>query len=100
MADNIGHNSEVRGFIERIERLAEQKKEISDDIRDVYKEAESQNINAKALREVIRLRKMDNQLRVALEETVEQYKMALGMLGDLPLGKAAIEQQARKSVMP
>lgn len=82
---DIGHNSEsssaeqLRLFIERIERLNEEKKAIGDDITDVFREAKSQGYVAKIMREVIRLRKMTNDDRAEMEAILATYKSALGM---------------------
>lgn len=80
----IGHNSNVaadqlRLFIERIERLNEERKGISDDIRDVFSEAKSQGYDAKIMREVLKLRKMDNDTRESFEAVRDTYKSALGI---------------------
>lgn len=79
---------QLRLFIERIERLEEEKKGIADDIRDVYSEAKSQGFDAKIMREVIRLRKMDAEVRQEYEAILETYKDALGLDGT-PLGDYA-----------
>ena len=70
---------EVRLFIERIERLEEEKKGIADDIRDVYSEAKSQGYDAKIMRQIVRLRKMTNDDRAEMEAVLETYKSALGL---------------------
>lgn len=81
----IGHNSnnvaadQLRLFIERIERLNEERKGISDDIRDVFSEAKSQGYDAKIMREAIRLRKMETHDRQEYEATLDTYKSALGL---------------------
>ena len=70
---------QLRLFIERIERLAEEKKGIADDIRDVYSEAKSQGYDAKIMRQIVRLRKMTNDDRAEMEAVLETYKSALGL---------------------
>ena len=70
---------QLRLFIERIERLEEEKKGISDDIRDVYSEAKSQGYDAKIMRQIVRLRKMTNDDRAEMEAVLETYKSALGL---------------------
>jgi uncharacterized protein (UPF0335 family) len=75
----------LRLFIERIERLEEEKKGIADDIRDVYAEAKANGYDTPTTRLMVRLRKMETharQERVALAET---YASALGLQGVLPL---------------
>jgi uncharacterized protein (UPF0335 family) len=70
----------LKAFIERIERLEEEKKTISDDIRDVYAEAKGSGFDAKALRAIVRLRKLDADERKEQEAILETYMHALGML--------------------
>ncbi|MBR0868915.1 DUF2312 domain-containing protein [Bradyrhizobium tropiciagri] len=86
---NIGHNSEaaarfskeqLKTIIERIERLEEEKKTISDDIRDVYTESKGNGFDVKALRTIIRLRKQDANEREQQEAVLDTYMHALGML--------------------
>ena len=71
---------QLKAFVERIERLEEEKKTIADDIRDVYAEAKSNGFDVKALRAVIRLRKQDAAERQEHEMILETYLSALGML--------------------
>jgi uncharacterized protein (UPF0335 family) len=71
---------QLKAIIERIERLEEEKKAISGDIRDVYAEAKGNGYNVAALRTVIRLRKQDKNERAEQEAIVETYLHALGML--------------------
>ena len=70
----------LKAFVERVERLEEEKKTISDDIRDVFAEAKSSGFDVKALRAVIRLRKQDADERKEQEAILETYLHALGML--------------------
>ena len=72
---------QLKAFIERIERLEEEKKATADDIRDVYAEAKGNGFDVKALRTVIRLRKLDVNERKEQEAVLETYLHALGMLG-------------------
>jgi len=83
----IGHNSvtqvaadQLRSIIERIERQEEEKKTISDDIRDIYAEAKGNGYDVKALRTIVRLRKQDVGERQEEETILDLYKNALGML--------------------
>jgi uncharacterized protein (UPF0335 family) len=70
----------LKAFVERIERLEEEKKALSDDIRDVYGEAKSMGFDVKALRTIIRMRKQDTDERKEHEAILETYLLALGML--------------------
>jgi uncharacterized protein (UPF0335 family) len=72
----------LKAFVERIERLEEEKKALSDDIRDVYAEAKGTGFDVKALRTVVRLRKQDAEERREHEAILEVYLQALGMLLD------------------
>lgn len=80
MSDVGGVSSErLRSFVERIERLEEEKKALGDDIREVYSEAKGTGFDVKVLRQIIRLRKMDSSDRSEMEEILDVYKRALGM---------------------
>ena len=69
----------LRSFIQRIERLEEEKKTISDDIREVFAEAKSTGFDPKIMRQVIKLRKMESADRQEQEALLETYLAALGM---------------------
>jgi uncharacterized protein (UPF0335 family) len=71
---------QLKAFVERVERLEEEKKAISDDIKDVYAEAKGNGFDVKALRTIIRLRKQDADERREQETILETYMHALGML--------------------
>jgi len=71
---------QLKAVIERIERLEEEKKATSDDIRDVYAEAKGNGFDIKALRSIVRLRKLDTDERREQQEVLETYMHALGML--------------------
>jgi len=80
MADGGGVAGErLRSFIQRIERLEEEKKALSDDIREVYSEAKSNGFDPKIMRQVIRLRRMETADRQEQEALLETYLAALGM---------------------
>ena len=81
--EDVAHRfakDQLKAIIERIERLEEEKKATSDDIKDVYAEAKSNGFDAKALRTIVRLRKQDANERREQEEILETYMHALGML--------------------
>jgi uncharacterized protein (UPF0335 family) len=80
MADTGGVAAgQLRSFIERIERLEEEKKGISDDIRDVFAEAKGTGFDTKVMRQVIRLRKKEPGERQEEEAILDLYLHALGM---------------------
>jgi uncharacterized protein (UPF0335 family) len=71
---------QLKAFVERIERMHEEKKAISDDIADIYREAKGNGFDVKALRTVVRMRGQDINERKEFEAIVETYLSALGML--------------------
>ena len=71
---------QLRAFIERVERLEEEKKAIADDIKDVFAEAKVHGFDVKALRAIVRMRKQDANERAEQEAILETYMHALGML--------------------
>lgn len=81
---SIGHNSiagdQLKAFIERVERLEEEKKGIANDIKDVYGEAKSSGFDTKVMRQIVALRRMDATERAEREAVQELYLQALGML--------------------
>ena len=91
MADTGGVAAgQLRSFIERIERLEEEKKGISDDIRDVFAEAKGNGFDTKVMRQVIRLRKKEPAERQEEEAILDLYMHALGMAGEsIPRDEAA-----------
>ena len=81
--DDTAHSfakGQLKAIIERIEKLEEEKKAISDDIKDVYGEAKGNGFDVKALRTIIRMRKQDADERREHETILETYMQALGML--------------------
>ena len=70
---------QLRAFVERIERLEEEKKALNDDIKDVYTEAKGNGYDVKVMRQVIQLRKQDSNERQEAESLLDLYLHALGM---------------------
>ena len=79
MANGEVNDEQLRLFFERLDRLEEEKKGISDDISDVYNEAKSQGYDAKIMREVRRLAKMKPEDRQQMEALIDIYKTAMGL---------------------
>ncbi len=92
MSERVGHNTgievnpvarfskdQLKTIVERIERLEEEKKTITDDIRDIYAEAKGNGYDVKALRTIVRMRKQDPNERAEQENILETYLFALGM---------------------
>lgn len=76
-------NGQLKAFIERIERLEEEKKSIADDVKDVYGEAKGFGYDTKIIRKIVALRKKDEQERTEEEAIMDSYLRALGMQPDL-----------------
>ncbi len=74
---------QLRAIVERIERLEEEKAAIGDDIRDVFAEAKGNGFDVKAIRQLLKLRKLDAAERDAQEGILDTYRRALGMLPSL-----------------
>lgn len=80
MTDVGGITAEqLKAYVERIERLEEEKAAIAGDVREVYAEAKANGFDVKIMRQVVRLRKMDSQDRTEQEALLDLYKRALGM---------------------
>ncbi|HEY1096143.1 MAG TPA: DUF2312 domain-containing protein [Alphaproteobacteria bacterium] len=80
MADVQGVSGErLKQYIERVERLEEEKSGLADDIRDVYAEAKSAGFDSKIMRMIVRLRKMASEKRREEEELLDIYKSAIGL---------------------
>ena len=70
---------QLRQFIERIERMEEDKKGIADDIKDTYAEAKGTGFDTKTMRAIVRLRKMEKAARQEAEALLDLYKTTLGL---------------------
>ena len=95
---------QLRAFVERIERLEEEKKTIADDIKDVYGEAKSMGFDTKILKKVIALRKKDEQERTEEEMILDTYLQALGMIPQFEMFdreevRPASREQRRRQIM-
>lgn len=80
MAEGMVAQDRLRSFIERIERLEEEKAALMADIKEVYAEAKGTGFDVKTMRTVIRLRKMEDNDRQEAEFLLDTYLSALGML--------------------
>ena len=79
MSDGNVSADQLRLFIERIERLEEEKKGIADDVKDVYAEAKANGYDTKTMRAIVRLRKMETHARQEADALLETYRQALGL---------------------
>lgn len=95
-ADGVAAD-ELRQFIERLERLEEEKAGVAGDIKEVFAEAKGRGFDTKAIRTILRIRKQDHSERQEQEAILELYMQALGMLADTPLGRAAVSREFAES---
>ncbi|MDB5545019.1 MAG: hypothetical protein JWO64_2168 [Hyphomicrobiales bacterium] len=78
MSTNSVDAGHLRAFLERIERLEEEKRAIADDIKEVYAEAKGTGYDVKIMRKIVSIRRMDAEKRREEEEILEIYLAALG----------------------
>ena len=79
MAEGNVAADQLRLFIERIERLEEEKKGIADDVKDVYAEAKANGYDTKTMRKVVALRRLETHVRQEADALLETYRNALGL---------------------
>jgi uncharacterized protein (UPF0335 family) len=79
MSEGTVAADQLRLFIERIERLEEEKKGITDDIKDVYSEAKANGYDPKIMKQIVRLRKMETHSRQEMDAILETYRAALNI---------------------
>lgn len=79
MAEDSVAQDQLKAFVERIERMEEEKAAIASDIRDIYAEAKGNGFDTKVLRQVVKIRKQDHSERMEQEAILELYLQALGM---------------------
>lgn len=83
----------LKSFIDRIERLEEEKASIAGDVKEVYAEAKASGLDTKIIRKIVAMRKKDAAERAEEQAILEIYLHALGMLAETPLGRAAVKRQ-------
>jgi len=79
MAEGNVAADQLRLFIERIERLEEEKKSMADDVRDVYAEAKSNGYDTKTMRKIVALRRLETHARQEADTLLDTYRNALGL---------------------
>ena len=79
MAEGTVAADQLRLFIERIERLEEEKRTMAEDIRDVYSEAKANGYDTKTMRAIVRLRRMETHTRQEMDALLDTYRSALGL---------------------
>ena len=90
---NVGGvaGEQLKSFIERIERLEEEKRALSGDIKEVYAEAKGTGFEPKIMRQIIKIRKMDKEEVDEEESLLDLYKRALGMMPGAEMDVRAAE---------
>ena len=86
-------NGQLKAFVERIEKLEEDNRQISAEMSYVYAEAKANGFDTKIIRKVVALRKKEAAARDEEQALLDTYMAALGMIADLPLGRAALERE-------
>lgn len=94
-SDSVAQD-QLRAFVERIERMEEEKASIAEDIKQIYAEAKGNGFDTKILRMVVRIRKMDANERLEQEALLELYLSALGM--GTPIEAAAMDAEQKAKV--
>jgi len=79
MSDAVIAGDKLRSFVERLENLEEEKQAVAEQIREVLAEAKGEGFDTKIIRQILKLRKMQEHDRVEQEELLELYKTAIGM---------------------
>src|SRR5262245_12439503 len=104
-APKIGHNGgmvtdenrrKIASYVAEVERVEAQIVELRKEAGEIFKAADKANFDTKALRAIVRERKVDKAKRDAFDAVLDAYRHALGMLSDLPLGQAALARAARE----
>lgn len=98
---SIGHNSglsaaskkALHGYISEIELIEEQIAPFKEDLSNIYRDAKEHGFDTRALRAIVKERRMDPTARETLHNAIDSYKHALGMLADTPLGEAALARE-------
>ena len=98
MTDGTGNlaRDHLRAFIERIERLEEEKATLMEDIREIYAEAKGTGFDPKIMRQVVRIRKIEPDQRQEQEYVLDTYLSALGMLEQLGEEKVRSQEVAEQ----
>jgi uncharacterized protein (UPF0335 family) len=94
MADGDAAQDRLRSFIERIERLEEEKSELTADIKEIYAEAKGTGFDPKTMRQVVRLRKLEEADRQEQEMLLDTYLVALGMVQSSGIDTAEVAAAA------
>ena len=95
--DNIGHA--LRGYADRVINLHQDRDALNGDIREIYKEAKDAGFDTTTLREIVREMRMDSDARNSRYQLLDEYRHAVGILADTPLGQAAMPEHLRRTAV-
>lgn len=87
----MAKNNHLESLVQRIEKLEEEKAAIAEDIKSVYAESKADGFDPKIIKQIVAMRKKDASKLAEEKALLATYMDALGMLADLPLGKAALK---------
>lgn len=94
----VSAQKKLRDYIERVERLQQQQRDLADDIKDIFAEAKSEGLQPKMMRKVIAIRRKSRAEFQEEQAIIDTYLAALGMLVGTPLGDYAVEQRRLEAV--
>ena len=88
-------NNQIKTIVDRIERMEEEKREITTDISEIYKEAKANGFDSKIIKKIVAIRKKEPNKLAEEQAIMDVYMAALGMLADTPLGLASMDRARR-----
>jgi len=91
-------NDQLKSYVERIEKLEEEKASVAQDIKDVYTESKLSGFDAKIIKQIVALRKKDQEKVKEEQAMIALYMEELGMLADTPLGQAALKTVTKEPI--
>jgi uncharacterized protein (UPF0335 family) len=99
VAGGVDHKK-LLGFVEELEVVAEDRRDLTERGREIMERAEAEGLDKKAVRDMVRERRMDENTREAFYMVREDYRKSLGMLADMPLGEAAMNAHDNRKRRP
>ena len=90
-------NAKLKSYVERIEKLEEDRAALAADVKDIFTEAKFTGFDVAALKKIIAIRKKGQEKHKEEQEMIALYMKELGMLADTPLGRAALEAEIKKA---
>ena len=91
-------NEKLKQYVERIEKLEEERATLAEDVKDIFAEAKLTGFDVAVLKKIIAIRKKGQDKHKEEQAMIALYMQELGMLADTPLGRAAIEAEIKKAL--